>query len=263
DLDKMLDFGQGGTYITDKDKVSSIYCTQNNAMFNGYTSIDRQTELNDADGTLTGLSNTQPDGTLPPNTSLPAALKQTISVNEDAFFTAPVETPECASDAGSNSLPGNACNRPSTKAPPVTAKTSPYDYVATVVFHKVNPDQNWDNVCSNPQCYGVPLYRQFLAGGPVQKPREWASWDTNGCNANTNSPQCRWPFIRMAGEDTLGTRETLTVNNGAYYLDTAVPLEMQKDIYDKSKPPKIISHGEAYNQQGGPDISLDNAGNVF
>ena len=64
-------------------------------MFEGFTGIDRQTELDDDDGSLTGLV-------------------KTISVNEDSFFDAPVETIECASDE--------------------TVKTSPYDYVTTVVY---------------------------------------------------------------------------------------------------------------------------------
>jgi hypothetical protein len=44
---------------------------------------------------------------------------------------------------------------------------------------------------------------------------------------NLNTKECRWPFIRMAGEN-IATRETLTVNNGTYYIDTAVPLTMQQ-----------------------------------
>ena len=48
------------------------YCTDSPDFFNNWTSIDRQTELNDDDGTLTG-----------PGNSLPAGpLNQTISVNE-------------------------------------------------------------------------------------------------------------------------------------------------------------------------------------
>jgi hypothetical protein len=133
------------------------------------------------------------------------------------------------------------------------------------VFHRVDGANNWDSVCSNPQCYGVPLYRQYLAGDKVQQTREWARWNASGCNTNLNNVKCRWPFIRMAGEDTLGTRETLTVNNGLYYLDTAVPLKVQKDIYKRNdpQPPTKISSGENYNQQAGPQASLDNAGNVF
>jgi cell migration-inducing and hyaluronan-binding protein len=132
------DFGQAGSYITDGTAVSNVYClppaVNQNTYFTGFTSIDRQTELNDDDGTLTGLSNDVQPTLMPPN-----PLKQTISVNEDAFFTAPVETPECASNIGSNVAPGNACNPPSKNAPTVTAKTSPYDYVSTVIYHALPP----------------------------------------------------------------------------------------------------------------------------
>jgi len=250
------DFGQGGSYITDPDAVKSTYCLTPNfgegstaQYFNSFTGIDRQTELSDDDGTLTGLSNDVQQALTPLN-----PLKQTISINEDAFFTAPVETPECASNLGANNLPGNACNPPSKAAPSVTAKTSPYDYVATIVHHVA--DDNWSSTCSNPTCYGVPLYRQFLAGtpgDPMHKPipipptREWAHWIANGCDTNQNTPKCRWPFIRMAGEN-IATRETLTVNNGTYYIDTAVPLTMQTS--------------ETYNAQNGGG-STNSFFNVF
>jgi cell migration-inducing and hyaluronan-binding protein len=248
------DFGQGGSYITDPDAVTSAYCLTSdfgptNQYFNGFTGIDRQTELSDDDGTLTGLSNDIQEALTPLN-----PLKQTISINEDAFFTAPVETPECASNLGANNLPGNACNPPSKAAPSVTAKTSPYDYVATIIHHVA--DSNWSSTCSNPTCYGVPLYRQFLAGtpgDPTHKPmlipptREWAHWIANGCGTNQNTEQCRWPFIRMAGEN-IATRETLTINNGTYYIDTAVPLTMQTS--------------ETYNAQNGGG-STNSFFNVF
>ncbi|HEY1300688.1 MAG TPA: hypothetical protein VGF07_09340, partial [Stellaceae bacterium] len=224
------DFGQGGTYIGDPTAIGDTYCflkgTNQDAMrqyFNGFTGIDRQTELNDDDGTLTGLSNDAQASLQPPN-----PLKQTISVNEDAFFTAPVETPECASNIGPNNLPKDACSPPQKAQPTVTAKTSPYDYVATVIQH-AHDSNNWDSTCSNPTCYGVPLYRQFLAGdaNKANPTREWKHWYANKCDVNLNTPQCRWPFIRMAGEN-IATRETLTVNNGTYYIDTAVPLTMQQ-----------------------------------
>ena len=64
-------------------------------MFNGFTDVDRQTELSDDDGSLTGY-------------------EKTISVNNDSFFNAPTEETECESDN--------------------TAKTSPYDYVTSVVY---------------------------------------------------------------------------------------------------------------------------------
>jgi len=80
--------------------------------------------------------------------------------SSDAFFTAPVESPECASNVGVNNLPDHACDPPSKAAPSVTAKTSLYDYISTVIHHTA--DSNWSSECSNPTCYGVPLYRQFL-----------------------------------------------------------------------------------------------------
>ncbi len=82
-------------------------------MFNNFTDIDRQTELNDDDGSLTGYVNT-------------------ISVNLDSFFNAPVETEECASD--------------------ITANTSPYDYVTSVVYPGCG--DNCPNVCVPPLAPG-------------------------------------------------------------------------------------------------------------
>ncbi|HEY3912313.1 MAG TPA: hypothetical protein VGM07_20865 [Stellaceae bacterium] len=247
------DFGQTGTYITDPDAVKTVYClpaqANTNQYFNSFTGIDRQTELNDDDGTLTGLSNDVQKTLIPPN-----PLKQTISVNEDDYFTAPVETPECASNIGDNNNPANACKPPSKTAPTVTAKTSPYDYVSTVIYH--TPEGGiWDADCSNPECYGVPLYRQFLAGtkgdDAATSTREWKHWYGNGCNTDKTrfgiTSKCRWPFIRMSGT-ALGTRETLTINNGTYYLDTTVP--------------KAIQTTEQYNTSAGGQ-SKDTFVNVF
>jgi cell migration-inducing and hyaluronan-binding protein len=240
------------TYISDDDLSAKIYCFANGAKFNGFTGIDRQTELNDDDGSLTGLS----------NTLLDSRVQQTISVNEDPFFTAPVETPECLSNIGPNGDPKNACVSP--KSPPVeapvTAKTSPYDYVATVIYHPervVDKKEMWSKDCTNPMCYGVPLFRQDLAGDNGvtgnHPTREWAQWYKNpqtgeNCDLNTNTIGCRWPFIRMAGA-AIATRETLTVNGGAYYIDTTVPRDMQEK--------------EVFNQQGEALGSLTSSYNVF
>ena len=51
-----------GTYLQDTAQVQADYCPQqggvySTAMFTGFTDIDRQTELSDDDGTLTGLTN--------------------------------------------------------------------------------------------------------------------------------------------------------------------------------------------------------------
>jgi hypothetical protein len=234
--DPKQDFGQGGTYITDFTAVDKAYCTKNSALFDNFTAIDRQTELNDDDGSLTGLSNSLVN---PPNPTL----KQTISVNEDTFFAAPVETPECESNIGTNVVPANACTAPVSTQPLVTANTSPFDYVATVVYHlSADPGTGnqpgtdpWGIDCSNPGCYGVPLYRQFLSGtkgaNEATSTREWAHWFHNKCDkasgGDPTTAQCRWPFIRMAGA-AISQRETLTINNGTYYLDTTVSLNTQQ-----------------------------------
>lgn len=125
----------GTTYKTDKTAAAAAYCVWNDAMFNGYTDVDRQTVLNDDDGSLTGWS-------------------KTISVNKDPFFSAPVEQLECASDG--------------------TANTSPYEYVTSVVFPecvvsgscgltRINSADipKWNTACTNELCAGVPLYRQY------------------------------------------------------------------------------------------------------
>jgi len=122
------------TFKTDPTNLADDYCTWNTTMFDNFTAIDRQTVLNDDDGSLTGLVNT-------------------ISVNEDSFFSAPVQTIECESD--------------------MTARTSPYEYVTTVVYPgcAANVDfptaqsqcgSAWALACTTPACYGVPLYRQYM-----------------------------------------------------------------------------------------------------
>jgi len=182
---------QPGTFITDLDATKQNYCTYNSASFDNWTAIDRQTILNDDDGSLTGV-------------------ERTISVNEDLFFTAPIEQFECRSDA--------------------TAKTSPYEYVTTVVYPgcldkkdcggtctrdgkpcavtanctpategKPNECKNnyWTEDCTD-GCYGVPLIRQLLTG-------------TENAQNSTE--------IRMQGPGIFG-RINLTANNAIYYIDT-------------------------------------------
>ncbi len=184
-----------GTYNTNNEAVEKRYCTYvPNTQFQGFTDIDRQTELNDDDGSLTGLI-------------------RTISVNKDPFFAAPVETTECGSDIASNMPP--VCDPSSETCG--TAKTSPYDYVTTVVYPdcgencpqlvKDAPDylHFWAVDCTNPTCYGVPLYRQDI--NPVEKGTK--------------------PAIRMAGQ-AIAQRSTLTVNHGSYYMDTTVSEAIQR-----------------------------------
>src|SRR5208282_5977504 len=72
-----------GTYKTNFKASQARYCNAETTMFNPFTDIDRQTELNDDDGSLTGLENT-------------------VSINEDPFFSSPTEDTECASDVSQN-----------------------------------------------------------------------------------------------------------------------------------------------------------------
>ena len=173
-----------GTYNTNFPASQARYCNIETTSFTGFTDIDRQTELNDDDGSLTGLVNT-------------------VSVNEDPFFSSPTEDIECASDVSQN--------------PAGTAKTSPYDYVTAVVFPQdctvpkplgpdpaCNGNTNWYYNCSTPACYGVPLYRQYLNPSDTTLPLP----------------------IKMSSQGT-GQRETMVPNNGLYYIDTTVPKSTQ------------------------------------
>ena len=191
------------TYSTNTDLAANRYCTDPGGLFNGYTDIDRQTELSDDDGSLTGLVNT-------------------VSVNKDPFFNAPRETAECASDVLDNMPPpigacdfgdGTLC---------ATAKTSPYSYLTTVVYPDCATQPNgcpyippwqpvqdynryWSKECDNQNCFGVKLYRLDTVSGE-----------------NPAHP----PYIRMAGQ-SLYQRSTLTVNHGRYLMDTTVSSKTQ------------------------------------
>jgi hypothetical protein len=186
-----------GTFESDLTQVSENYCTYDptpttsttaNQTFTGFTGVDRQTVLNDDDGTLTGL--------LSPPTP---AEGETISVNLDPFFTAPVEAPEC--DSFDLRINGNTTGG--------TANTSPYQYVSTVVYPACavgnKCGSSWGVPCSDPSCYGVPLSRQMIT--------------TPGDNNRT---------IPMMGMG-FSQRNMLTANNGTYYMDTTVSEAKQKE----------------------------------
>jgi hypothetical protein len=193
---------QPGTYLTYAPATQHDYLKPVSTMFGNYTDIDRQTELNDNDGTLTGLI----------GPVAKTGLVGSISVNEDPFFNAPVATPECLSNL--NVTPSVACSPPSTTSPTPSARTSPYDYFTTVVFpgcatqdvggkdtdcgstgtppaqppplppewvpqRVVGPPGNttyvqtqliygtagtWSRDCGGPFCFGVKIYRQDLTG---------------------------------------------------------------------------------------------------
>ncbi len=189
-----------GTLNEDSDLITKTYCSWEPRMFkDSFTDIDRETELSDVDGSLTGLVANDP-------TSMPAQ-RSTVSVNKDAFFTVPLDTDECASGQSGS---------PTAKNDGATANTSPYEYLTTAVFPECargNRDcgGNWLQNCANPQCYGVPLYRQYLT------PTEITAFEKDPNNR---------PSIRMMGQAS-GQRSTMTLNHGSYYIDTTVPSSTQ------------------------------------
>ena len=230
DVPAAQDFGQGGTYITDVDRSKKVFCHVPPNLFNGYTSIDRQTVLNDDDGTLTGVVST-------------GSQIETISVNQDMYFSAPVETSECASGLGPNAQPKNAC-APIATEPEPTARTSPYRYVSTVVTADAWRGSKAGYDCTYQPCYGVPLYRQYLTEQEREKWREF------GCTDNPQKPECRWPFIRMSGAPPAG-RQTMTVDNGKYYIDTTVSEETQRTEHYYDNDPRertlnVFKKGQEY-----------------
>lgn len=183
-----------GTFTTDQTAIVDRYCTRGSAMFTGFTDVDRQTVLNDDDGSLTGLVGT-------------------TTVNEDSFFAAPVETIQCKSD--------------------MTSRTTPYAYVSTVVYPKCAADgtctSTWDRECSNQTCYGVPLYRQYLTKAE-QKAKK--------LDDRTRS-------ILLMGE-SIWQRNSLTVNNGLYYIDTTVSQQQQSQVAGINKF-TVFEPGQTYN----------------
>ena len=223
-IEPLFDYG---TFTTDQTRIKNRYCTWVNTLFNNFTDIDRQTVLNDDDGSLTGLLADLGGGDT----------RETISVNRpyqqsNGFFNDPKVTVQCASDWHG------------TIRPPGTADTSPNEYVttATIADCGINrggckqggfspPDNNcfvgarpptqycaWGDQCSAGSgptaCYGVPLYRQYLTS------QEFTQYQRNPAAFQR-------PTIRMMGQGQ-GQRSTLTVNHGKYYIDDQVTLDTQK-----------------------------------
>ncbi|MGB3365663.1 MAG: calcium-binding protein, partial [Thermodesulfobacteriota bacterium] len=220
----------------DNEALRKNYCTfittgpdMLGGTFSNFTAIDRQTILNDDDGSLSGLLSGRKTGG-----------NDTIAVNEDSFFNAPVETIECASEK--------------------TAKMSPYDHVTTVVYPgcvakgdcggtcrdtgqacadnsqclpasgtNICENQSWGSDCGSSFCYGVPLYRQYLTG------------DEEGSTVGQQ--------IRMMGMNFF-QRSNLTTNNGEYYIDTTVSKQDQKDglLLGPGQTPtlNVFEGGETY-----------------
>jgi len=203
-----------GTAEVDVAKVKAEYCTYPpdgkdgkgnvtsvNAQFlfaDNFTDVDRQTELNDDDGSLTGLKGAAPR-------QIGAGSDDaggTISINTDKYFDAPAQTLECLSEE--------------------TCLQSPYDYITAVVI----PDcatqsfggcgDMWKDVCQDRNCYGVPIYRQYLNSG--EKAGDEQS-------------------IRMMGTG-IAQRSTLVANRGTYYVDTTVSAGKQgafKNVFEKGR----------------------------
>jgi hypothetical protein len=187
-------FFDPGTFKTDINEAAARYCTWSDSLFTGFTDVDRQTELNDDDGSLTGQINT-------------------VSVNEDPFFNAPVEQIECRSDV------------PDTM-PPGTAKTSPYDYVTTVEYPACKENcgtggKYWAVDCGTPACFGVPLYRE----------------DATPYEAGT------LPSNRMMGQK-VAQRSNMTVNHGTYYIDTTT--NIQKQLFSGYKNLTVFQANQTY-----------------
>ena len=173
-----------GTYDTDTDAYQKDYVGQigNTGLFATWTDVDRQTELNDDDGSLTGFADT-------------------LSINEDPYFRAPVQAAECRSNLKVD--PKDACAPQPTgdnRISVPTARTSPYDHITTVIYpgcavqadkgkagdacneiRDSRKDWSWGRDCTNPRCFGVPIYRQFLTSGGPGNPREWETWGDKKC----------------------------------------------------------------------------------
>ena len=192
-------------FVQSQAKTKDRYCTYAGAddgghghTFDGFNHIDRETVLNDDDGSLTGL--------LAKDSTEPMPTRPTISINEDDYFNGPLITPECLSDKEVKPL--NPDNRV------YTARTSPYEWLSTAItadcgiqdgkksgnLQQCQNDKNevrWAHDCTNPSCRGVQLFREDL----------------------TDGEKGTQPQIRMMGQDA-GQRSTLSLNHGGYYIDT-------------------------------------------
>ena len=98
-------FADNQLFKTDLEAAKNRYCNFNNTVFNNFSDIDRQTELNDDDGSLTGLV-------------------KTISVNQDAFFNAPYATwsAPLTSPPRSQPFPPTPVQAPPRPAPTTTCQ---------------------------------------------------------------------------------------------------------------------------------------------
>ena len=150
-----------GTSSVDTDRVRKEYCTYNlsapqDLFSNDFTDVDRQTELNDDDGSLAGFS-----GAKKISDGKQTDLEGSLSVNNDEFFRSPVQVDECLSEKSCFQVP--------------------YDHVSAVVFPQCaakgqrNCTDSWGIDCKTRTCFGIPLFRQYLTAeeqkGPGQSIR--------------------------------------------------------------------------------------------
>jgi hypothetical protein len=207
------------SFTDDTATVQKTYCTWQYGMFGAsFTDIDRQTELTDNDGTLTGLTANDTQATPPEG--------PTISVTKDVFYNAPLTTDECAS--------GQPPAQPISNDNGATVDTSPYEYftaavVAECALNGGDCSGQWtNNNCSTPTCYGVPLYRQSLTAA------EFENYQTNNTRYS----------IRMMGQAS-AQRSTLTLNHASYYIDTTVPLSVQNPN-NGARQVNVFQGGQSY-----------------
>lgn len=247
---------KAGTYQTDNTEVRKRFCglDQTDGVFKNFTDIDRQTFLNDDDGSLTGLCAHEEGltGEITSTCGNVAGNRETISVNADPYFNTPEEVPECRSNVGVG--PSSACKA----APPTrpSANTSPEEYVSTVVYPGdplPGPTPNlWNSECNNETCFGVPLYRQYFTSTEYER---WTNANHKCDQPGADMAKCNWPFIRMAGQSIPGgQRSTLTANHGTYFIDTTASEAQQRsgkwmDPTDKdgNRYLSVFQKGRVYN----------------
>jgi G8 domain len=183
------------TFNTNLPVLMNTYCSwQNDTFGTNFTDIDRQTELSDDDGALTGLVSQTVNQT---------SQDPSISVNKDPFFNAPLSTAECSSSYPGGTYQSNA-----------TADTSGYQYVSTVIYPDCTTGggcSNWGDTCTNQTCAGVPLYRYYV---------------TNNEFTNYQKDPTTRPEIRLMGQVSV-QRSNLTMNHGWYYIDTTLGPQQQ------------------------------------
>jgi hypothetical protein len=77
----------------------------------------------------------------------------------------------------------------------VSGAPSPYDHITAVIYPDwaakgENRQAKWAADCTNEQCTGVPIYRQYLTGtkgkDAASSTREWVTWVGNDCDKLMN-----------------------------------------------------------------------------